>query len=622
MPDTLSQKRERTITRGIAKAERLLTHGVQTSTSFTRCRLAIFLLAFFTCLALYKAAWFHTGNLALLAFLALFATVTYFHGILKTKLLRLTKWKQQKVTNLARLQLDWSKIPSRSFPTIAHHSYAYDLDIVGPHSLLQLLDSTLSLPGQQRLRQWILAQNEHPLHDVEWTHRQSLIQEISGLTLLRDRIALEASLVSEQPLDGQRIEELLRHGVSIPYVTQRLILALILCVSTIILGILSVSISIPGYWVLSFGLYVALYFYTAGHMTPIFGRALDLHHELEKFVAVTQRLERHRFFDQPELKELCAPLITDRRKPSKLLRDLARVCAGLSIKAHPLVHLFVNALMPWDLSFVYQLKKTCHRLEHSLPIWIDRLATLDASSSIGTFAYLNPDYTWPAREQLSASQSEAGFTATNIGHPLIKTNFRVENSLALHGLGHVLLVTGSNMSGKSTFLRTIGINICLAQAGAPVCADYLAWTWLRLLCCIRVTDSLAEGLSYFYAEVKRLKVVLDGVNEREGHPVLFLIDEIYKGTNNRERLGGSEAFIKALQKGNGLGLLSTHDLELALLETNGSRIHNMHFQETIENGKLQFDYQLKPGPCPTTNALRIMAQEGLPVPDKQTEDIV
>ena len=619
MPDTLRQKRERTIKRGISKAERLLTRGAQISTTFTRWRLAIFLTAFFTCLVLYKAAWFHTGNWTLLTFLIVFITVSYFHGTLKRKLYRLTKWKQGKSTNLARLQLDWSNIPSHSFTTLSNHAYAYDLDIIGPRSLLQLLDSTLSLPGRHRLHQWMLNQNEQPLTVSEWTLRQSLNKELSGLALLRDRIFLEASLVSEEPLDSHRIEAVLRHGASIPYLTHRLIAAFALCASTVMLGILAATTAMPGYWILSFGLYVILYFYTAGYVAPIFGQVLDLHHELEKFVVVAKRLECHQFQNQPELKRLCAPLTTDNQKPSKMLRDLARICSGLSIKAHPLVHIVINAVMPWDLSFVYRLNKTCRRLDQSLPIWIDRLATLDAASSIGTFAYLNPEYTWPIREQPSSPQADTGFTARQIGHPLINANVRVENSLEFHELGQVLLVTGSNMSGKSTFLRTIGINICLAQAGAPVCAHQLSWTWMRLLCCIRVTDSLAEGLSYFYAEVKRLKVVLDGVSEPEGHPVLFLIDEIYKGTNNRERLGGSQAFIHALQKGNGLGLLSTHDLELAQLEKNGSRVSNVHFQETIEHGKLQFDYQLKPGPCPTTNALRIMEQEGLPVPETKTE---
>jgi DNA mismatch repair ATPase MutS len=173
------------------------------------------------------------------------------------------------------------------------------------------------------------------------------------------------------------------------------------------------------------------------------------------------------------------------------------------------------------------------------------------------------------------------------------------------------------MSGKSTFLRTVGVNLCLAQAGAPVCATTFAWSWSRLVCCIRIDDSLEAGLSFFYAEVKRLKAILDAAQDGAGPPVLFLIDEIFKGTNNRERLIGSRAYIASLASGHGFGLVTTHDLELTELEKSTPLLANAHFQETVAAGALQFDYRLRPGPCPTTNALRIMELEGLPVPEQR-----
>jgi DNA mismatch repair ATPase MutS len=173
------------------------------------------------------------------------------------------------------------------------------------------------------------------------------------------------------------------------------------------------------------------------------------------------------------------------------------------------------------------------------------------------------------------------------------------------------------MSGKSTYLRTIGVNLCLAQAGAPVCAATFEWSWSRLACCIRIDDSLEAGLSFFYAEVKRLKSILDATRDHNAPPVLFLIDEIFKGTNNRERLLGSRAYIKHLATGNGFGLVSTHDLELTDLEKEIPSLTNAHFQETVAAGALKFDYRLRPGPCPTTNALRIMELEGLPVPTQR-----
>jgi DNA mismatch repair ATPase MutS len=170
------------------------------------------------------------------------------------------------------------------------------------------------------------------------------------------------------------------------------------------------------------------------------------------------------------------------------------------------------------------------------------------------------------------------------------------------------------MAGKSTFLRSVGLNTCLAYAGAPVNADRLRLSLFRLFTCIKVSDSVQDGLSYFYAEVRRLKLLLDAVELRNEIPVLFLIDEIFRGTNNRERHIGSEAYIRSLSNnGNALGLIATHDLDLTKLADGIVGISNFHFREEIGDGRMVFDYLLRQGPCPTTNALKIMRIEGLPV---------
>jgi DNA mismatch repair ATPase MutS len=326
-------------------------------------------------------------------------------------------------------------------------------------------------------------------------------------------------------------------------------------------------------------------------------------------------LESRSYRATPSLARLCAPLIEGRHRPFATIQRLARVSQALSVKAHPLIHLGINAIGPWDLYWTHRLEGLHRQVAARLPVWLETLAELEAASALATFAYLHPTYCWPTPVAVHSNGQAAALIGEAVGHPLIADSLRITNDVALHGLGRILLITGSNMSGKSTFLRTLGINVCLAQAGAPVCATSFEWSWVRLACCIRVDDSLEAGLSFFYAEVKRLKRLLDAAQERSAPPVLFLIDEIFKGTNNRERLIGSRAFIRALAGSNGFGLVTTHDLELAELEKEISTATNAHFQETVESGALRFDYCLRPGPCPTTNALRIMALEGLPVPD-------
>jgi DNA mismatch repair ATPase MutS len=203
--------------------------------------------------------------------------------------------------------------------------------------------------------------------------------------------------------------------------------------------------------------------------------------------------------------------------------------------------------------------------------------------------------------------------ACSLGHPLLPPEECVCNDFTFAHLGEIALITGSNMSGKSTFLRTLGVNLCLAYAGAPVNASVLQTRLLRLFTCIKVSDSVTDGISYFYAEVRRLKALLRACEAEESIPLCFLIDEIFRGTNNRERLIGSRAYIHALARGRGVGVISTHDLELVTLADTIPRMRNYHFREEIHDGRMIFDYQLRPGPCPTTNALQIMHMEGLPI---------
>jgi DNA mismatch repair ATPase MutS len=180
-------------------------------------------------------------------------------------------------------------------------------------------------------------------------------------------------------------------------------------------------------------------------------------------------------------------------------------------------------------------------------------------------------------------------------------------------MGQINLITGSNMSGKSTFLRTVGLNLVLAYAGGPVNAEQLVTAPFRLVSCIRISDSVIDGISYFYAEVKCLKALLEELAHDDPRPVFYFIDEIFRGTNNRERLLGSRAYIRALVDQAGIGLIATHDLELVQLADEMPVVSNYHFTDAVEDGRMIFDFTIRPGPSPTTNALKIMRLEGLPV---------
>ena len=604
-------KRDRMIARGSERGARLLRKGRRVSLALSRSRMGLVLVGILVCVALYKLGWFVTGNWILLGFLLCFLGVAAIHNRLERQLRRLGMWIDIQESNLARLRVDWEGMPETTLSLSSEHPYATDLDLLGKYSLLRLLDTTVTRDGQALLVAWMTRQ--HPFSLDQWESRQKLVRDLTPLRGLRDRIRLVAHCLSPNPIKTDRLESLLENPGSVAHLGPLLLVASTLAGVNIVLFIFWL-LGGPGYWIVSFLVYALLLLVTGGRVSHVFGRALDLHLELDKVAEVICIFEKRSFRRFPALQTMTDPWRYEERRPSVSIGQLSRVCSGLSLKGNPIFHIAMHVVVPWDLAWTWYLQKVCNRLRPVLPDWILRLATIDAAMALAAFAYLNPSYAWPHRRP-EGHLVDTGISGTSIGHPLIAHAQRINNDLTLEGSGRVFLVTGSNMSGKSTFLRTVGINLCLAQAGGPVCAESWEWSWLRMQTCIRVGDTLEEGLSYFYVEVKRLKNLLVAMGDHREAPVLFLIDEIFKGTNNRERLLGSEAFIRELTTGRGLGLVTTHDLELANLDKELSNLVNVHFQETVGDKELTFDYRLRPGPCPTTNALRIMAMEGLPVPE-------
>jgi DNA mismatch repair ATPase MutS len=342
----------------------------------------------------------------------------------------------------------------------------------------------------------------------------------------------------------------------------------------------------------------------------MFEEALRLSTLLHRAEGVFRLLETWRYKPGSALEAHCRVFWHADLKPSRELKRLNRVLGAAGLQKNPIAWLLVNAVLPWDMVTAWQLNLCKVQLAEHLPHWLSTWAELEALSALANFADSHNGLSWP--ELLSTDVPL--LTARGLGHPLLADTTRVVNDFSLNQVGDVALLTGSNMAGKSTFLRAIGLNIALAYAGGPVVAGEFHMSPVRLFACIRVTDSVTDGISYFYAEVKRLKALLVNLADPHPYPLLYLIDEIFRGTNNRERLLGSRAYIEALLNQAGVGLIATHDLELVQLADQFPHIKNYHFRDAVADGQMYFDYRLRPGPCPTTNALKIMALEGLPVP--------
>ncbi len=527
---------------------------------------------------------------------------------------RIERWIQTfaiardiRTDQIARLALDWDQLPPSAL--IDRHAVgplALDLDLTGEHSLHRLLDTTISRQGSQRLAAWITQAVPQP---DETQTRQSLVRELKPMARFRDRFRITFRLVQQEQLEGENLSYWL--GVDFP--SRRLKrawpVATVLAAANVALFALFLRGGWPPVWLVTLLLYFAFYGLYLESLNTVLKAMVRLDTELDRFSAILCFLENAPCAGHPPLAELCAPFRDAPHAPSAHIRKIKLVTAAIGLRSNPVLGLVINLVLPWDFVFAYLADRLRSQVADTFPVWAEIIYRLDALIALANFAHLNLEYAFP---EIRPGASPV-FQAQGLGHPLIPPGQKVRNDFAFEGLGELGIITGSNMAGKSTFIKTVGINLCLAYAGAPVDATLFRSLPFRLHTCIRISDSITDGFSYFYAEVKCLRHLLDELKEPGPLPLLYLIDEIFRGTNNRERLLGSRAYIQAVLGEHGVGLLATHDLELAGLAEQSSLVHNYHFRDTVSDSRLVFDYKIRPGPCPTTNALKIMEMEGLPV---------
>jgi hypothetical protein len=532
-------------------------------------------------------------------------------GIARTDALLRVRRQQQ-----ARRDLDWGKLPPALVIDIPeHHPFAGDLDLFGENGLHRFLDISISREGSRLLASWLLSGEASP---EEIQHRQDLVRALIPGIRFRERLLLTFSLASRERLDGGAFLRWLAHAQAPAALGWVLPVSAGLAALTFALFLAWGGGLLPPWFLLSLFLYAMLYFRNVGIRESFIEASVRLDDELGRLLSVFRFLERENIAGNDALTELLHPFRDRGMRPSRYIRRVRVDVTAAGLSMNPVMMVLLNIAIPWDFFFASRLESKRRELASVVPVWLDAMHHLEALQSLANYAWLFPDTTFPTVR--GAQADGAAFAAEALGHPLLPHGSRVRNNVMLDSTRDILLITGSNMSGKSTLLRTIGISVVLAFAGAPVDARSLTINRLRLFTCIHISDSLRDGVSYFYAEVKRLRRLLDMLRDDSGQPVLFLIDEMFRGTNTRERHTGGEAFIRELIRLDASGAISTHDIALTGVADAVPGVRNMHFRETISDGRMTFDYTLRPGPCPTTNALVIMRLEGLPVPDNAASD--
>jgi len=293
------------------------------------------------------------------------------------------------------------------------------------------------------------------------------------------------------------------------------------------------------------------------------------------------------------------------QSPSKSIRQLSSILKYMDSNLNLLVAIIMNGLFMFNLHLLLKAEKWKTQNKLIVPNWFESIATFDALSGLANFAYNNPDFSFP-----EVLEDDFNFEAEELGHPLIEPDQRVVNDVKIKGWNQFYIITGANMSGKSTFLRTIGTNLILAMAGAPVCAAKLRFSPVEIHSSIRTSDSLVKHESYFYAELKRLKQIIDELHG--GKRKLILLDEILKGTNSKDKQAGSIALIKQLLNYSSVGLFATHDLALGdLADSYPGHVNNLCFEIEIAGDKMAIDYKLHDGVCKNLNATYLMKNMGI-----------
>jgi hypothetical protein len=508
--------------------------------------------------------------------------------------------------HLMRIDGRAGALPSRGEKLLPkNHAYAWDIDLVGQGSLFQRIDVTHTVHGENTLGEW-LGRAGRPEQIRE---RQAAVQELARAVELRQELEAAALIArGGDKLDGRpfrEFAELPSYFAARPWLRSAIFALPLATLALYVLG--AAHVAPRGLWLVPVGAQIALLVRSGGATSRAFHLAAARQGAVEAFWNMLRVVETATF-ESPLLRALQQRLSVDGTPPSALMRSLQSWTSAAELRQQFLFYVMVNPLTLWDLHVLSGLERWNARVGRKTADWFAALGELEALCSLATLAFGDPDARMPEISPLHGALS-----VRELGHPLLAPDARVSNDLALDGPGCALIVTGSNMAGKSTLLRALGVNIALALAGGPVCAAAMSVPPVRLRASMRADDSLEEGASYFHAELLKLRRVVDDADAEP--PVLFLLDELLRGTNARARHVGARAVLMHLLARRGMGLCATHDVALSELEQERpGEVRNVHFTDVIENGEMRFDYRLRPGVVRTSNALRLLAMAGIDVP--------
>lgn len=583
--------------------ERRLEKLTQTMNRLSNVRLALFFAGCASSVFLYM-----TQSPSLGLGTLFFTVVSFFGLVVWHQTLRTQRNYFQVLYELydqakQRLAGEWKAFPDtgEDFKDPAH-PFSEDLDLFGVSSLFQWINTSKTFRGREKLQQYL---TEPPVGGGVLQKKQEAIKELTINLAWRHRFMAEARTTKRALNSPTQIIEWAK-TYDVTYLRPSIvILARALPIITLTFVLLYFLTNRVSYWYPLAGFLIQAIIIFLGKQR---GQALEAVYAYKDSIKVYEKmLERFekRAFKAEYLQELKKGLFDrDGRTAFQQIRKLSGLAELISNRGNSMF-LVINIFTLWDIQCMIALEAWKEKSGRSLGRWVDTVAELEGLASLAIIHFDHPE--WALPEIVS---DNSGIVAVSMGHPLLPNS--TFNDVSIEKRSSILLITGSNMSGKSTLLRTVGINMVLAYAGAPVCARNFRCSMMQIYSCMRVSDNLGENISSFYAELLRIKQIVSATKtERK---IFFLLDEIFKGTNSQDRHAGAKVLIQQLSKAGAMGMVSTHDLELGDLERESDRrIKNYHFREFYKNDEIHFDYKLRPGISTTRNAMYLIKMAGIDV---------
>ena len=553
-------------------------------TNLSVLRLLVF---FFTLFGIY----FSLGNPTIVSIITIVGV-----GIFSFLLSQYLKIKEKKKLVLCKISInkteirvlegDFSFLPEGKEFLDSNHFFSHDIDLFGSHSFFQYINRTSTEIGTAELAK-IISQN----NILSIDKKQEVIKELSKKVKWRQHFTALASLVKTE----YSSKVIVRYIQDYKAVFSKLVLplpVLFSIVSSLLIGLVSfqmISYTLLLLWFI-IGLVVTAIFFK--RTEAIYANAGKSKTIFKQYHLLLQEIENGNFSSEI-LQEKQEIIQSENLKASAIFMKFSKILDAFDQRNNVLIFVLGNAFFLRDLRNAVKVETWIHTYNHTVKKWFEVIAFFDAGNSLANFCFNHSDYTFP-----ELVKENSIIQAIQLGHPLLKSEKRIDNNFTISD-NQFFIVTGANMAGKSTFLRTVSLSIVMANCGLPVCAESFKYAPRRLITSMRTTDSLSEDESYFYSELKRLKFIVDTIEVKD---YFIILDEILKGTNSKDKAIGSKKFIEKLIKSKSTGIIATHDVSLCDLENEFSDIKNYYFDAEITESELHFDYTLKNGICKNMNA--------------------